>query len=407
MLSKNPAIIALVLLAIVCLFLPDRNAVAQEANEAPVARPEAVPDRAEAYLKYLRNNRRDTALVSFSLDRRGRLDPADPIIIHNPHRAMPLASVVKIIHLAAYAKAVEDGRMDPNRLVTVAEWEQTYLPGTDGFAHDEALRELGIPTSEFGFALNPEQTVTVAQMVRAMIRFSDNAVPDWLLKNLGARAFANVLYQGGLSGQELPRFITGSFLALENHEKGLLTEQSVAELKNLTPKALSLEIRRLQERYLDPEWRAEELNWRLQNQNQLGNRTLGKVVEDVLAKGTAGDYAWMFIRILNGEFLSNRVSALMREVLETSFRVQPELYEVYGSKGGSLDGGVLNNASYAIPAAGDFSGKRRVTILFQRNIEPALFDAFVAPPFPTVLFEDRLNTERRFAGLVQRAFLLP
>ncbi len=100
----------------------------------------------------------------------------------------PIASAVKVVHLAAYARAVAAGTLDPQERVPVAEWERWYLPGTDGGAHEQARSRL------------PGDSVTVAEMVSAMIRESDNATPDYLRNRLGDQALIDAAAAGGWHG---------------------------------------------------------------------------------------------------------------------------------------------------------------------------------------------------------------
>ncbi len=81
-----------------------------------------------------------------------------------------------MVPLAAYARAVATGALDPQERIAVTDWERWYLPGTDGGAHDAARTRL------------PGDTVTLDQMVSAMIRESDNAAPDYLRDRLGDQA---------------------------------------------------------------------------------------------------------------------------------------------------------------------------------------------------------------------------
>ena len=94
---------------------------------------------------------------------------------------MTLASTIKIVVLAAYAREVAAGRLDPHAELPIREWERFYLPGTDGGAHAAALAALGIPTDQDGFASNPEAAVSWDRIAQAMIRSSDNAATDLLL----------------------------------------------------------------------------------------------------------------------------------------------------------------------------------------------------------------------------------
>ncbi|MDI9972136.1 serine hydrolase [Rhodococcus sp. IEGM 1307] len=102
------------------------------------------------------------------------------------HRAgdtVPLASAIKVVHLATYARAVAPGELDPAEPVPLPEWKRWYLPNTDGGAHPKALQRLGVT--------EPDDTVTLEQMVTAMIQESDNAVPDYLRDRLGDAALAD------------------------------------------------------------------------------------------------------------------------------------------------------------------------------------------------------------------------
>ena len=383
-------------------------AAAQVVEPSPIAESSAtarvfqMPDLStpEAYLQYLRANSQNVAAANFSLLPNGNIDWRDPVILHNAETKMPLASLVKVIHLAAYAKAVTEGQLNPHQLVPVGELDNLYLPGTDGFAHLAALQDLGIATDEFGFARNPATTITLEQMVRAMIRFSDNTVPDWLLARLGDGAFREVIRQGGLTGQDLPIFIAGFNLALENHEQGLLSAQSEREFLNLSPFAFARLVKQLQVRFQDPAWKSAEFTWRLANQDLLGNRTFLTKTFVRWPNGTVLDYAMLLARLSQGTFLSREISATMRRFLETSLLPSllddPNQFSVWGSKGGSWDGGFQTNAIYAIPRSGAFANKRRIAVLFERNMALPVFDE-VSRTFIDIKFEAKVLADRAFA----------
>ncbi len=109
-------------------------------------------------------------------------------LTHRADSAQPLASAVKVLHLAAYADAVKTARLDPRELVRVGDWERYYVP-TDGGAHAASLRHLGVPTDETGLhAADPEHRVALDDLVAVMVLFSDSAAPDLLRDRLGADA---------------------------------------------------------------------------------------------------------------------------------------------------------------------------------------------------------------------------
>jgi hypothetical protein len=109
-------------------------------------------------------------------------------LAHAAGTPRPLASAVKVLHLAAYAEAAVAGRLDPGEQVRVGDWERYYLP-TDGDAHKRSLEHLAVPADESGYyAADPDHRVALREMVSMMITYSDSAVPDFLRDRLGTNA---------------------------------------------------------------------------------------------------------------------------------------------------------------------------------------------------------------------------
>ncbi len=362
----------------------------------------------ETFLRYLQANRHNVALASFTLRPNGSIDFSEPVIAHNIDVKMSLQSLGKVIQLAAYAKAVTKGEFHPQRTITVREWENYYLPGTDGGAHDAALEDLGLPRNEFGFAVNPGAAVSLEQLVRAMIRYSDNASRDWFVANLNPNTVREVLREGNLSGQDFPSYFLGNDLSYENHETGLSSERNLRFLKRLSARKYRTLVNRLTAKFQDPAWRAAEFEWRLANAEQLGNADILREGELALSdKGTVRDYATLMACVSTGTFISAEVSATMRQFLEQSqlfeFLDEADLFSVVGEKTGGSSGGFLTNANYAIPKVGDYAGKRRITVFFQQLIPSDV----LAEQFTTLIpfkFESKLARERSFALQVRRAF---
>ncbi|MER5394454.1 serine hydrolase [Saccharopolyspora sp. NPDC002686] len=158
---------------------------------APSALAEPAPDLAtpEGWLTWISAHRDQLGLV---LD-----DGRGNRLLHRPHAAQPLASAIKVVHLAAYATAVTEGRLDPAEQIRVGDWESFYLP-TDGLAHANALKHLNIPTDSTGlYAADPEHRVALDDLVSAMITFSDSAAPDFIRSRLGEAALHEAAAAGG------------------------------------------------------------------------------------------------------------------------------------------------------------------------------------------------------------------
>ncbi|MFR9729147.1 serine hydrolase [Saccharopolyspora sp. MS10] len=173
-------------------------------NAAP-ARAEPDLGTAEGWLTWIAGHRDQLALVL--------TDSAGLRLAHRAETAQPLASAVKAAHLAAYATAVAEGRLDPAEQVRVGDWERYYVP-VDGGAHLATLQELGIPTDATGlYAADPEHRVTLEQLATAMIAHSDSAVPDLLRDRLGVEAVREAARAGGWDGADV-RSLCAEYLFL-------------------------------------------------------------------------------------------------------------------------------------------------------------------------------------------------
>ncbi|MCY7345619.1 MAG: hypothetical protein LH614_05295, partial [Pyrinomonadaceae bacterium] len=187
-----------------------------------------------------------------------------------------------------------------------------------------------------------------------MIRYSDNAVHDWLFANLSRRTFKDVIRDGELSGQDFPTYFLGNDLSYENHEIGLSTLQNVQYLKSLPRRQYVALINNLTAKFQNPVWRQAEFEWRLANAENLGNplalREGGAALAD---KGTVRDYAFLMAKVSTGHFISPDISATMRRFLEQTQTLEAigeaELYTVVGEKAGGSSGGFITDASYSIP----------------------------------------------------------
>lgn len=137
---------------------------------------------------------------------------------HRGGDAQPAASAAKIVHLAAYARAVDAGTLDPEQPITVSEWERWYLPGLDGGAHPAALTDIGVALDGSGLAAaDPNMSVTLDDLAHAMIRFSDNAAADLLRDRLGDAALQSVVDSagGGLPSGSAPVVQLPSYLGAQ------------------------------------------------------------------------------------------------------------------------------------------------------------------------------------------------
>lgn len=360
--TSKAAASALSLMAATCI-----AAVATAQHQDPnAARPESPLDA----IAYLEAHRDDVAMVLYTVGEDG--EPVDDghSFFFNDDLPMPLASTAKIAILAAYAREVAEGRIDPEHQIQMGEWDQYYLPGTDGGAHASALKDVQVAMDEDGFATDPFMLVPIRRVVFAMMRHSDNAAADLLLRRIGHDAVAETMREAGVELElNMPSFL-GLILFWQNHERPELNDDGVRTLLDLDPEMRILEMRRLQNRYMTDDWRRAEVNWR---------RSHTPTPESVLHQAMFADetgpvasaraVARLLALAASDQFLSPKASEVMRTHLEWPMGVPGtrRSFTRMGAKGGAL-AGVITDSSYLIMRQGDFQGEMRVSALLMRRV---------------------------------------
>ncbi len=276
----------------------------------------------DTLLDFIDANRSRVSLVAY------RPDDPDSAILLNPDVPRALASTIKILVLAGYAEAVDEGRWSPDERVPLADVEAFYLPGTDGGAHDRAVavyRERGW--------LDASDAVSLRDVVWAMTRVSDNAATDYVLHRLGRERAEGLPARLDLAGSDAPLPLSGVFLSWA---------EAVDEPLVDTAWALSDRLRG------DPEFRTVRQENPITGEVTLREQARLGVVHS--PRGTARDYARLMERVQRGDLVSAAASATMREFLEWPMENEPirRQFTSFGTKGGSLTG-VLTEAAYAVP----------------------------------------------------------
>lgn len=272
---------------------------------------------------------------------------------------MPLASVAKLITLAAYAEAIVAGELNPLEQVALAELDRYYLPNFDLGAHRRAVAELREAGRLLGAA--PDEAVLLEDVAWMMIRHSSNAAADYLHLRLGQARIEETAIALGLNtppaasvapaSHSAPCAFLGQFLMMGNHTRGSANDRALLAALLDDPAgaaAYGAEVALLADAYInDADFRAAEQAWR--------SRTRGPSIDTqrffaarLAPQGTAGAYAALMFRLAqNG--LSNADSSFQaRRVLEwpTRFDANQELFSNVGYKNGALPG-VLTTAYYA------------------------------------------------------------
>lgn len=321
-------------------------------------------------LAFARTQPHDVAVSTYALRADGTPDPARHALNWNATQSMPLASSMKIVVLAAYARAVTSGTLNARQPVTLRDWESFYLPGTDGGAHASSLKLLGLPADRSGRTSTPDRTVPLDTLARFMIETSDNAATDLLLSRLGPQAIRQTAARLHLTGQDDIGPIAGMFNAWA-------TPRDQTALLTMTPaQRTTLYWQRAAQVRQDPALRDPAA---VQRRARAVNPATGDALQNRSAPaGTTRDYAALMARVLTGTGLPDAELQVMRRHLGWPMRVHPGNDEVFAhlyAKGGSLAGGALTNNLAFTPKVGPAAGHPLVVSVFLRNVPAGQYRA--------------------------------
>ena len=318
------------------------------------------------------------SLVVYSLD-----DP-DSGIYHHANVMRPLATTVKILVLAEYARRVAERTLDPEELVPLDSVETYYFPGTDRGAHEEAVTEL----RDAGRLANGE--LSLGDIADAMIRYNDNAAADYLMLRFGREAMDALPQLLDERYAEAPVPISGIYLNWD------LPYNITDDATNL-PDQDEDRAWMLSQRMRAGENFSDDMGLWMAGMNT--RMSYGELSAAALAfpAGSTRAYAGMMGKAFRGELISEEVSEIMFDILDyemddASIRVGFD--QLLATKSGSLAG--IITSTYVADGkplfAGGFDAGPTVLALFIESLPSDVFERWLASD-DLVVFEQRLLTD--------------
>ncbi|MEN0061991.1 MAG: serine hydrolase [Myxococcota bacterium] len=307
---------------------------------------------ADKVLGYLEAHPDTFSLVAYAVDEAGQ-PMADTLIEYAPDKPLVLASTMKIVVLSALARAIDEGAIDADAPIGLADWDRYYLRGLDGGAHPKAYDLLDVPHDD-GRATDTSGQAPARDVARMMIEVSDNAATDVLVTQLGDRMTAETSQVPGHDpiGPIAPVMAHG------------LTSETPCETP--VPPGLTID---------NPPLKTISFQ-----------RTIAHCL---FPRGTAASYTALMAAVGTGQHISAGASQFMTDALDwpMAFEGNQERFATFLTKGGSLPG-VLTEASFI----GRKNGERWVVALFLNDMSGsawfALLQSFAQQQFIVKLVED-------------------
>lgn len=267
-------------------------------------------------------------------------------VYFNDEMQMPLASVVKLLHLVAYAEAVGMGQLDSTQTVPVADLDRFYLPGYDLGAHNRSLRAL----DDLGLLLTNPDRVRMEDVPWLMMRYSSNSAADYLHDLLGQARIEQTAVSLNLTSQTAPCTWLGQFLVMGNHMRQFSSDRQTILAYVDDPAIYAAEAALLADAFSHDEvFRQDDIAWHGETRRPSAEtqRLFG---HELNAHGSAGEYAALMARLAQNGLSNGESSFLARRYLEWPmvFEDNQALFSNLGYKNGALPG-ILNTAYYAYP----------------------------------------------------------
>lgn len=300
---------------------------------------ESLPEAARPALDQILNAPQTVGLAAY------RAGQQENGVFLNAGVPLPLASVVKVVHLIAYAEAVAAGELSPTETVFLEDLDRFYYR-LDQRAHPNALEGL----EEDGRLFGQPPALILDEVVRMMIEYSSNAATDYVHMRLGQERIEQTALDLGLQSHTAPCPFLGQFLIMANPARAQISEQAALQFYSDNPQRYGDDVMQLTAAFSeDDAFREEALAWR-RTTRRPDLFAQQQFSEQFNARGSAADYAALMARVAFNGLNSQESSFIARRQLEwpMQFPENQALFTNLAYKGGSLPG-ILTTVYYAYP----------------------------------------------------------
>ena len=252
-------------------------------------------------------------------------------------RMMPLASTVKIIIAIEYAEQVDAGEVKADEKVMISDLDKFYVANTDGGAHMAWLKEVDDQIKD--------ETITIQEVAKGMIKYSSNANTEWLIHRLGIDKINTRLKLLGMQDHsDISYIVSALFVGKEKFPKLKGDELAVA-IAEMDELEYARTLKSIHDKLInDTDYKLEigDLGMEVQ-----------RVWSDRLPASTVAEYAGLMSKFNSRAYFAGSVQATLDDIMQWIFDYpgNREVYKYFGMKGGST-AFVLTQAMYVTDLSG-------------------------------------------------------
>ncbi|RNL49655.1 serine hydrolase [Pedobacter jejuensis] len=296
-------------------------------------------------VNFIRNNPQKSSIV---INENGK----ETLNCHG-NQLMPLASAAKTIIALEFANQVASKQINKNTKIAVKDINRYYIPFTDGGAHPAWLKSLKKTIND---------SVTLLEIAKGMIRFSSNANTEYLQDLLGTDKINANLKDLKIKNHSPYYYFTASalmtFLKPENIEKDVW----LSKLKSLS----DAEYRKICAQN-HQKLKADSNFIKQFNFNNLSIE-IQKIWSDRLIVSTTKEYAELMKKINSESYFKPEVQLVLQQIMEwpMNYPSNKSNFRHLGQKGGSTSF-VLTDAFYLT----DLKGNKISCAFFFNDLSPS------------------------------------
>ncbi len=250
--------------------------------------------------------------------------------------------------IATYARLAEEGAIDPEEQVPLADVDRYQLPYIDQSNHSDAFAGL-----ENSGSITDENTVSLDDLIRASIRYNDLAISDFLLFRFGAEQIQETYRL--LKVQHTDRLLpfSGLYILINPYLYDTDPETHFSELQEMPRQAFNDSVFTLSSRFAENEDFRASVTQIFEEKKGLGIMFTQR--RDALAlfpRSTSSEMSRLMQQLNNDELVSASISSRIKDIMNWPMKVNSRLENSLNDYGAIYDNrlGLVSGIDYGTSA---------------------------------------------------------
>lgn len=311
--------------------------------------------------EYIGENPAHSAVVSRSVTN------PDTTIAYGENESHTMGTLSNFFLITTFARLVENGELDPHKLISLDEVDKYQLPYIDASNHEDAKNAL----DSQGAVIKNNQ-VALENVVQYAIIYNDLAASDFLLDKLGNDAIRRTFELLDIQSTDKPLPFSGLYITLHPALNKSTFKSYFDELRELSQKEFRDRVSSNADQYIKDEEFHQQVNASFRQNQGLGvGFTERRDLLTLFPKSTAAELSKLMVKLDKDSLISEGVSKKVKDILDWPYDEQ-SLNSDFKYYGAIYDSrlGLLNGMDYG---ASVYSGEPFGQAVFFDSLQVAFW----------------------------------